>query len=92
VHSAFGYLAKIFSKSLFKAPLMVGNDGPLLTVLGLIVFFILVEWFGREEQFALEIVSKSPSPFVRKMAYMLIALGIIIFGNVNANKFIYFQF
>ncbi len=59
----------------------------------LIILFIIIEWSGRNSQFAIEklFYSKKKS-FLRYALYFFTALLIFIFSDSNNNEFIYFQF
>jgi len=85
---ATAYIATIFSKSFFTVPFI----GPPTVVL-LILAFILVEWRGREDQYAIETFGRNwKKPFHWAFLYCLIGL-IYFFGFFSENvEFIYFQF
>ncbi len=91
VPDAFSYLSGIFSKSIFNMPQISGMRNIFIMIIITIVF-IVIEWLGREEQFALAILKKRNSPIFRYTCYFVIILVILIFGNFNENQFIYFQF
>ncbi len=87
VTHAITYLAEIFSSSFFTEPEILPN-----TVLFLIIVFVLIEWFGREGQYAIEKLTQVKSKGLRYLLYYFIAMAVIFFGNFNENEFIYFQF
>jgi alginate O-acetyltransferase complex protein AlgI len=91
--SALAYIAKIFSASFFTVPsikLLVPAINPLNLLL-LLVVFILVEWIGRREQYALaKLEIKMPRLF-RWSIYYVIILAMYYFTG-NSQQFIYFQF
>ncbi|HTC00353.1 MAG TPA: hypothetical protein VK705_06690, partial [Ferruginibacter sp.] len=62
------------------------------TVFLFLIPFIVIEWMGREEQFALAIFKKSNSSVINYSVYMIVAICILTFGNFSENQFIYFQF
>ncbi|MCD4734421.1 MAG: MBOAT family protein, partial [Bacteroidales bacterium] len=83
---AISYIAEIFSKSLFTLPAVLPK-----TKIIFIVFFIIVEWIGREHQYAIAHLGlKWRWPFRYAMYYMLI-MAIYLFGG-EEQQFIYFQF
>jgi D-alanyl-lipoteichoic acid acyltransferase DltB (MBOAT superfamily) len=85
---AFSYISEIFSSSLFTIP--KGADMNLSIIFFLIVFF-LIEWFGREEQFAIaQLGKKWYTPFRWAMYYGIIV--IIFYCTDKDQQFIYFQF
>lgn len=88
VTDAFSILGSIFSSSLFTMP-----DIPVraFLVLTLITVFMIIEWMGRENQYALENVTITFSRPVRWAVYYSIILMIFIFAG-QGQTFIYFQF
>ena len=86
VGHAIDYLSTIFSKSLFTIPEVL----PLKSIL-LIAFFIIVEWFGRHDQYAIESLGiKWKRPYRWAMYYIIIFA--IFFFMGKQQEFIYFQF
>ncbi len=89
IHHAFSYISTIFSSSLFNAPYF--KDGTLaIPTIILVAFFLCVEWFGRENKYAIEqmfIKSKWKS----WCFYYLIVILIFVFAG-SKQEFIYFQF
>ena len=86
IEHAISYISQIFSSSLFTIP----EIQPWKTIL-LIMFFVLIEWLGREGQYAIEkfgLKWKRPLRYV--MYYVIIIL--ILFSGGNKQQFIYFQF
>ncbi len=87
---ALSYINTIFSKSLFIFPYFEGRAHAFSTLI-LILLFILIEWFGRERQYAIE---KLENTFKRPMRWM-IYYGIVIvlfWYSGQQQQFIYFQF
>ncbi len=90
VGHAWSYLSTIFSRSIFTVPSVVGNRHSLLIIF-FIVAFIVVEWFGREDQYAIARFGlKWKRPVRHAMYYSIIAM-IFWFGG-SEQQFIYFQF
>lgn len=86
IGSAFAYIKGLFSASLFTKPTVM----PYI-VLFFIAFFMIVEWLGREEQFALNRFGLNwPKP-IRHGFYMLLIMAIFLFST-KEQQFIYFQF
>ena len=86
VSDSFEYIRRMFSSSFFELP----PDLPYLTLL-FIIAFVVIEWTGRNNQYAIEKVGlKWPRPLRLAFYYSLIAL-IFVFGG-TAKEFIYFQF
>jgi alginate O-acetyltransferase complex protein AlgI len=88
IGNALSYVSEIFSRTLFVFPYIHG----LFTVFLFLIPFIVIEWMGREEQFALAIFKKSNSSVINYSVYMIVAICILTFGNFSENQFIYFQF
>lgn len=86
LNHAMQYISKMFSSSLFSVPTIK----PKLLFL-LISLFILTEWFGREQQYAIANLGlKWKKPFRYAMYYAII-IAIFWFGGKEF-QFIYFQF
>ena len=91
VSQAFSYISEILSPSLFTIPKFTGMRKALTTII-LIAIFVLIEWQGREGQYAIAYLGiKWKRPLRYAMYYCIIFL-IMCFGNFNENQFIYFQF
>ncbi len=86
VTKAAKYISTIFSKSLFLKPSIIP-----MALFTLLFLFIIIEWLGREQQYALsKICNKWPRVF-RWGFYYLIIFAIFIFAG-KEQQFIYFQF
>jgi len=88
---AVSYISEILSPSLFSIPKFAGM-GKALTTIILVAIFVLVEWKGREGQYAIAHLGIKWSPPLRYALYYSIIFLIMYFGNFNENQFIYFQF
>ena len=87
---AFQYISGIFSRSLFSAP-QLHDLTKALTTISLVVVFVLIEWMGREHQYAISHLElKWKKPF-RYAFYYAIVLAIFWFTG-KEQQFIYFQF
>ena len=88
---ALSILASIFSKSLILIPHFEGDMTSLSTIT-LILFFVLIEWLGRNNQYAIEQLGLNwPKP-LRWMFYSFIVFLIGMFTQTTETPFIYFQF
>ena len=86
VGQALDFIAAIFSSSLFTMP----SQAPIILIL-LILAFVLTEWKGREQQYAIaNLTVRLPRP-LRWATYYLIILVIFYFAGAE-QQFIYFQF
>lgn len=89
VSIAIDMIAGIFSLSLFELPNLPILSYPIIL---LVLFFIVVEWLGRDSNFAIEqfISGKKKRVFRWSFYYLLIVLIIAFEGREQ--EFIYFQF
>lgn len=87
---AIGYISEILSPSLFSIPKFAGMGGALKTII-LVAIFVLLEWKGREGQYAIANMGLKWNPMVRYAMYYLIIIAIFWFGG-KEQQFIYFQF
>ena len=83
---AYRYITEIFSKSLISMP---GYKN--YTILFLVFIFVLIEWVGREQEYALEKYGLSWYKPLRYTMYYAIIISIIWFSG-KEQQFIYFQF
>jgi D-alanyl-lipoteichoic acid acyltransferase DltB (MBOAT superfamily) len=86
VTDAFIYIKGIFSKSIISIP----YDFPKTQII-LIVFFILMEWLGREHNYAIEKFGFKWPRIFRLAFYYIIVFSLFYFGG-KEQQFIYFQF
>ena len=89
VHHAIEYISGIFNASLFTIP---DVKTAAYATLILIAFFMLIEWIGREHQFALQDFLVKKPRFIRWLFYGFIILLIGLFLQTHETPFIYFQF
>jgi len=90
---AFEYISRIFSRSLFTIPeikLLLPVIAPLKLFL-LLLLFIVIEWTGRTEQYALAKLEIKMPKVLRWATYYGILLAIYYFVG-SSQQFIYFQF
>ena len=86
VSMAISYLSKIANISLFTIPEIRPTD-----LFVFLIIFIVVEWAGRRDLYAIErLWFKYPKP-VRIVIYYTIAMLLFLYGG-SAQEFIYFQF
>lgn len=88
---AFQYIQGIFTKSLFTSPRIEGGQPIKITVIFLILFVVL-EWIGREDQYALARIGSSWKRPLRWAFYSFIIFLIGMFMQTEETPFIYFQF
>ena len=86
ITQAFQYISGIFSVSLFSKPELMPFKIFLLTG-----FFIITEWLGREQQYAIaNLPTKWPKALRWGFYYMLVSM--ILYFQGSNQPFIYFQF
>ncbi len=91
VEHAMSYISEIFSKSIFTLPHYTGIKSSLITVF-IIIFFIIMEWFGRENEYAIEKLLRKSPRVLRWFGYACIIFLIGILAQTKETPFIYFQF
>lgn len=87
VGHALNYLKGILSSSLLQLPSIRPSD-----LIFLIILFLLIEWIGRRNRFAIEFLLTSKSKVLRWSFYMVIIILTFIFSSETEQEFIYFQF
>ncbi|WP_282069507.1 MBOAT family O-acyltransferase [Olleya namhaensis] len=85
-HACF-YLSGIFDRSLLSLPSIRPTN-----VIVLVVFFIVIEWIGRRQKFAIEVLLIKKTRFVKWSFYMILIALIFVFSSETQQEFIYFQF
>ena len=83
---ALNYITHIFSKSLFTIPTFLPKRQ-----LSLIAVFMLIEWLGREQQYAIAHLGLKWKRTLRRVMYYGIIIFILWFSG-GREQFIYFQF
>ena len=88
VSHALSYISEIFSSSLFTLP----NEVPISKlIIFLTILFFLIEWMGREQQYAIEYLGRNWNKCTRWIMYIYIVVLISKYAFKEQN-FIYFQF
>ncbi|XCN74438.1 MAG: MBOAT family O-acyltransferase [Candidatus Electrothrix aestuarii] len=87
---AFIYISEILSTSLFEIPNFSGKKRALI-ISFLTCVFILIEWLGREQQFAIQNFGFKLNRPLRYATYYAIIVAIFWFSG-KEQQFIYFQF
>jgi D-alanyl-lipoteichoic acid acyltransferase DltB (MBOAT superfamily) len=89
IGQAVCYLQGLFDASILSKPIFnIPHDGKIA---GLCLFVILIEWFGRKNQFGLETLGINWKPIFRYAMYYAIILFTFLFSG-KEQAFIYFQF
>ena len=88
---AMSYISDMLSISLFSVPQLL-RGGALATVF-LVIVFVIIEWLGREQQYAIAHLGIKWNRFFRWSLYITLVMFIYFFGNFSESiEFIYFQF
>jgi alginate O-acetyltransferase complex protein AlgI len=87
---ALNYISGIFSKSLFTKPVFLDKNLGITTLI-LILLITIIEWLGRENEFAIANLENNFRRPLRWVFYYGIILTILWFGG-EQQQFIYFQF
>ena len=90
VGQAFAYISKIFSSSLFTMPFFKKGTLSITTII-LVIFFMIMEWKGREQSYAIEKIFYARPIWYRWTFYYFLIVLIFLFAGSN-QQFIYFQF
>lgn len=90
IEHAFSYISGILSLTLFEIPNFFGLKRALITIL-LVCIFVLIEWIGREQQYAIQTLGHKWKKPLRYAMYYSIIIAIFWFGG-KSQQFIYFQF
>lgn len=88
---AFEYISGIFDESLFQLPHLM-RQKRFYSVVLLLIFFITTEWFGRENNYAIEKTAFKKPKIVRWGFYAFIIFLIGMYMSIESAEFIYFQF
>jgi D-alanyl-lipoteichoic acid acyltransferase DltB (MBOAT superfamily) len=87
---AISYISGILSPSLFSMPQFDDMNNAIIAVT-LVVVFVLIEWLGREGQYAISDLGLKWKRPIRYSMYYAIIFAIFWFGG-KEQQFIYFQF
>lgn len=85
---AFSYISNMFSGPWFTAPAIIISK----VLLVIILLFILIEWLGREQQYAIAHMGIKWPRLFRWSLYAFILFCIGMYMQTGGTPFIYFQF
>jgi alginate O-acetyltransferase complex protein AlgI len=91
IRHAFSYIGGIFSESLFHIPFFRNGTDSYLTIF-LVIVFMMIEWIGRNNIFAIQNMISISNNYIRYSLYIFIIITILFMGSFKENNFIYFQF
>jgi alginate O-acetyltransferase complex protein AlgI len=93
INGAFCFINEIFSRSFFSNPFIcLYGLKRSFVIAPLLVFFMLIEWLGREGEFGLQNIGKNRTKIVRWSFYSFILFLIGMYMHTEETSFIYFQF
>lgn len=90
LNHAFQYIGGILSQSLVSIPRFPEREGAVITLV-LTFIFLIVEWLGREQQYAIARLGLNWWRPFRYSFYYALIIAIFWFGG-KEQEFIYFQF
>lgn len=92
VGHALSYIHRMFDYSMFSMP-DVENNSDLLLISVIVTIFICLEWFGRNNDYAIENFLVRNMPWVNFTLLSILVFSIYILGKFESGyEFIYFQF
>jgi len=95
VKEALHYIGRIFSRSALRPPngnAFLGSATSIYQMLVLVVAFLLLEWRGREQQYAIARLGYKVPVAIRWSLYLVLILVVYYFNSDQKVPFIYFQF
>jgi alginate O-acetyltransferase complex protein AlgI len=93
VGSALDYIKDIFTKAILSDPIQSHPELKASRILILlIIIFMIIEWIGRERNYALESLGYTWPKTVRIAFYLILVTCIGLFMQTGETAFIYFQF
>lgn len=90
IGQAMNSLSQMFSGSLFSTPHFPGSR-KALSILAMVMVFMILEWYGKEHQFAISHIGEKWVKSLRFAFYSSLILAIFLL-SVEEQQFIYFQF
>ncbi len=90
VSHAFEYLFNIFKKPFYNLP-EIQSKFSFLCLIALIFFFLIIEWVGRHDKFAISTLGLKMNRAFRWGVYFILIFLIFVFSG-KEQEFIYFQF
>jgi alginate O-acetyltransferase complex protein AlgI len=88
---AISYIQGIFQISIISIPEFEQQSINAVTLLLIIIYFLLIEWLGRENKYAIEKMLLKQNRVLRWIYYYSIIYMIVFFPG-QEQEFIYFQF
>ncbi len=93
LESAFNFISNIFSVSIFSIPPKgLGINTNITVPLLLLILFVIVEWFGKDGEYAIAKIKLIKKRYVRWSLYSFLIFMIIMYMKTFETPFIYVQF
>jgi alginate O-acetyltransferase complex protein AlgI len=89
VKQAVLFIKNIFTRQLFTNPIQTRLS--VICVI-LVTIFMIIEWLGREQNYAIESLGSGTPRLVRLSFYSFVLFSIGMFMETGVTEFIYFQF
>jgi len=90
IDHAINYISNMLSLSFFTMPNNIEIRQALIIIV-YIILFLLIEWIGRNKEYALQVI-KSRSSYQQYLIIYILLLVIMLCMNTGEQEFIYFQF
>ena len=90
LNHAFSYIKEIFSETLFRIPYFKDGTNSIKIII-LVIIFVIIEWLGRKNKFAIEKILQNFNKYLRFFSYSIIIILIFLLYKDGTNTFIYFQ-
>jgi D-alanyl-lipoteichoic acid acyltransferase DltB (MBOAT superfamily) len=90
IDHAINYISNMLSLSFFTMPNNIEIRQALIIIV-FIILFLLIEWIGRNKEYALQVI-KSRSSYQQYLIIYILLLVIMLCMNTGEQEFIYFQF
>jgi D-alanyl-lipoteichoic acid acyltransferase DltB (MBOAT superfamily) len=91
IDHAITYIANIFEYP--GSYLLLSNYTKYSGIINLVILFIVIEWIGRRNQFAIETIYKIKNKSLRWLFYFSLVIVITYqFATLSSQEFIYFDF
>ena len=89
VSLALNYIKRIFSFSVFKIPEL---ELPQKITILLVLLFIVMEWFGKKQEYAIANFGVNLPKPVRWLLYYTVLVFILFFVDREQQPYVYFKF
>ncbi len=88
---AVNYIKNMFTKTLFSLPEMWSEEAVKMALI-LVLFFIIIEWIGRNGAYGIEKIGERSPRIIRWLFYSFVIFLIGMYAQTEEMPFIYFQF